>query len=156
LGIWSFSGAWCLDFGASLHPRLPHLYPTHSLLHPKTIVQSHRRATFTKDGQTPTGYARSRIEIKNATMKTSTKLALLGLFTAGVAAWTLTAQDAGNPPPNQERPPRNQDGPPPGGPDRAGGGQRPVMMPLISALDANHDGVIDADEIKNASAALMA
>ena len=28
------------------------------------------------------------------------------------------------------------------------------MMPLIGALDANHDGVIDADEIKNAAAAL--
>lgn len=28
------------------------------------------------------------------------------------------------------------------------------MPPLIAALDANHDGVIDADEIANAPAAL--
>jgi hypothetical protein len=29
------------------------------------------------------------------------------------------------------------------------------MLPLLGALDANHDGVIDADEIKNASAVLL-
>jgi len=33
-------------------------------------------------------------------------------------------------------------------------GHRPPMPPIIGALDANHDGVIDADEIANASAAL--
>jgi hypothetical protein len=43
------------------------------------------------------------------------------------------------------------DGPPPGGPD--GQHHRPPL-PLITALDANHDGVIDASEITNASAAL--
>lgn len=51
------------------------------------------------------------------------------------------AQDANDP-----RPPRREGGP---GAD----GQRPVP-PLFAALDTNHDGVIDADEIKNASAAL--
>lgn len=47
------------------------------------------------------------------------------------------------------------DGPP--GPRGQGSpgmaGQRPPP-PVIAALDANHDGVIDADEIKNASNAL--
>ncbi|HXT12286.1 MAG TPA: EF-hand domain-containing protein [Candidatus Angelobacter sp.] len=33
-------------------------------------------------------------------------------------------------------------------------GHRPPPSPLMHALDANHDGVIDADEIANASAAL--
>ncbi len=33
-------------------------------------------------------------------------------------------------------------------------GHRPPPIALIGALDANHDGVIDADEIANASAAL--
>jgi len=45
----------------------------------------------------------------------------------------------------------------PGG-DGAGGGQRmhgrPPVPAIVKALDANHDGVIDADEITNASAAL--
>ncbi len=82
-------------------------------------------------------------------MKTSTKLALLGSAALSVAAWTLTAQDAGDSSPNRDRPPRREEGA--SGPGRDG--QRP-MMPLIAALDANHDGVIDADEIKNAAAAL--
>src|SRR6266568_1420964 len=83
------------------------------------------------------------------TMKTSTKLALLSSVALGVTAWTLTAQDAGDSSPNRDRPPRREEGP--SGPGREG---RPPMMPLIGALDANHDGVIDADEIKNAAAAL--
>jgi hypothetical protein len=36
----------------------------------------------------------------------------------------------------------------PGGP--RGGGQRPPLPLIIQALDANGDGIIDADEIKNA------
>jgi hypothetical protein len=82
-------------------------------------------------------------------MKTSIKLGLLGSVALGIAAWTLTAQDAGDSSPNRDRPPRREDGA--SGPGRDG--QRP-MLPLIAALDANHDGVIDADEIKNAAAAL--
>ncbi len=46
-----------------------------------------------------------------------------------------------------------QDGPrPPRGP--RGDGPRPPMPPLVAALDANHDGVIDATELSNAAAAL--
>ena len=33
-------------------------------------------------------------------------------------------------------------------------GNRPPMSPIFEVLDANHDGVIDADEIANAPAAL--
>jgi hypothetical protein len=50
------------------------------------------------------------------------------------------------------------DGPPAGeagGPPPRFDGQRPQQPPpLINVLDANHDGVIDEDEIKNASEAL--
>lgn len=45
----------------------------------------------------------------------------------------------------------DQEGPGPGGP---GGHHHPPMLPLITALDTNHDGIIDADEIANAPAAL--
>jgi hypothetical protein len=43
-------------------------------------------------------------------------------------------------------------GPPPGGPGRHGPRRPP---PFITVLDANHDGVIDADEIANAPTALL-
>jgi len=62
----------------------------------------------------------------------------------GLSALNLSAQDPGGDP----RP-----GPPPGGP-RGGPPHRPP--PLIAALDANHDGRIDATEIANSSAALAA
>jgi hypothetical protein len=54
------------------------------------------------------------------------------------------AQDDDRPP---QRPPQGRDGAP--GFD----GPRPIP-PLMAALDANHDGVIDESEIKNASEAL--
>ena len=64
---------------------------------------------------------------------------ILTVLTLGIAAGLLqaSAQESGDQPP----------GPPPGGAKH----QRP---PIIAALDANNDGVIDADEIANASAAL--
>jgi hypothetical protein len=74
-------------------------------------------------------------------MKTNSLLTLVAAF--GVLSLTAFAQDAG--------------GPPQGGPGGQGGqgmgGRRPMPL-IIGALDANHDGVIDADEIANASAAL--
>jgi hypothetical protein len=78
-------------------------------------------------------------------MKTLTKLALMGAVGAG-ACWMLAlAQDSHSPPPN---------GGPPGGPGR--GGHRPPPPPLIvRALDTNHDGIIDANEIANAVAVLQ-
>jgi hypothetical protein len=58
-----------------------------------------------------------------------------------LAASSLSfAQDSGKP-----------DGPPPG---QSGDGQRRPPQPLLHLFDANHDGVIDADEIANAPAAL--
>jgi EF hand len=65
------------------------------------------------------------------------------LLAAALAAVSLTAiaQDGGRPP----------------GPEgsRPEGGRPPRMPnPVIEALDANHDGVIDATEIDNAAVAL--
>ena len=70
------------------------------------------------------------------------------LIAAGALGITalLIAQDG--PPPGDNGP---KDGP--GGPGGPGGHRFPPIA-LIGALDANHDGVIDAEEIANASEAL--
>ena len=49
---------------------------------------------------------------------------------------------------------QNEGGPPPGGPDGFHGA--PPLPPIMMALDANRDGIIDSNEIANASAALKA
>jgi hypothetical protein len=82
-------------------------------------------------------------------MKTTSKL-LVGVLALGCSALMLTAQKG---------PDGGQDGPPlrDGGPNEhqgPGPGRRHRPPPIIAALDANHDGVIDESEIANASAAL--
>jgi len=64
-------------------------------------------------------------------MNMKTTLALLAL---GMSALAVNAQNDN------------------GGPTMKG--HRPPPLPLVTALDANHDGVISADEIANAPAAL--
>jgi hypothetical protein len=76
-----------------------------------------------------------------------------------VPALTLRAQDAGGPPPHQGGQQGGhqlgQQGGPGGEQGGPGGGERRRFMPpIIAALDANSDGVIDEQEIANASAAL--
>jgi hypothetical protein len=71
----------------------------------------------------------------------------LALTALGAVALIASAQDS-------------NDGPPPGGgPDGPGMGGGPrhhhPPLPLVLALDTNHDGIIDAAEIANASAALL-
>jgi hypothetical protein len=76
-------------------------------------------------------------------MKHTRVLALLALSATALIA---VAQD-------------NNDGPPPGGGPGGGGPgghhHRPPPLPIVLALDTNHDGIIDAGEIANASAALL-
>ena len=86
-------------------------------------------------------------------MKTVTKI-LSAVAAAGLAAWVVQAQDAGNQPPAGERPGQRQGGPNggQGGPGRDG--QRPPAPPIVRALDLNGDGVIDAEEIAKASESL--
>src|SRR5262245_28455399 len=83
-------------------------------------------------------------------MKTMTKTAL-ALTALGLSAWILTAQDNG---PGPGPRPRRQPGPDGTAQNGPGGPRRPPP-PLIHALDANHDGEIDAAEIANASNALL-
>src|SRR5262245_15779568 len=75
-------------------------------------------------------------------MKMHIRILVAAVAIAGSAAY-LIAQDAGDQAPGR---------PGPGGPGGPGG-RRP-MPPVMAALDANHDGVIDAQEIDNAPAAL--
>jgi hypothetical protein len=75
-------------------------------------------------------------------MKTKIKMILASLA-LGASAFIAGAQD-------------NNDGPPGGGgPGGPGRHHRPPPLPIVTALDANHDGIIDSNEIANASAALL-
>ena len=75
----------------------------------------------------------------------------LTILALGTSALLVSAQD------------NNNDGPPgsggPGGGPGGPGGPRPSSssppLPIVTALDANHDGVIDATEIGNAGTALL-
>jgi len=81
-------------------------------------------------------------------MNKHSKILLLALALCG-SAFTLTAQDATNPPPTDLPPPQD------GGPGGPGPGHHPPPpCPLLLALDANGDGVIDEQEMANAPAAL--
>ena len=98
------------------------------------------------------GY-RKRLECKVNKQKTHVMKRTLIAIALALAASTLNtkAQDEGGaPPPPPDGPPPSEAGPQ-GGP---GGEHRRPKPPLEVALDANHDGVIDADEIANASEAL--
>lgn len=74
-------------------------------------------------------------------MKTTTKT-MLAMLALGASAFAVNAQDAhANGGDQNGAAPRHHRPPPPA---------------IIAAIDANHDGVIDADELANASAALKA
>lgn len=68
-------------------------------------------------------------------------------WTLGIVAAACVATAVAQPPAGRGGPGGPQGGP--GGP-----GQRPAM-PVIEALDADHDHVISAEELKNATAALL-
>ena len=78
-------------------------------------------------------------------MKTKMKT-MLAMLAFGTSALVAVAQDDSGGPPGGG----GQGGP--GGPGRSGHHRPP--LPIVMALDANHDGVIDSNEIANASAAL--
>ncbi|HUB86536.1 MAG TPA: EF-hand domain-containing protein [Verrucomicrobiae bacterium] len=71
-------------------------------------------------------------------MKTTTKT-LLALLALGASALAVNAQDANKPQGDNANGPR---------------GHRPPVPAIVMALDVNHDGVIDSNEIANASAEL--
>jgi hypothetical protein len=73
----------------------------------------------------------------------------LAVLALGASAIVASAQDNNTPPNGGNQDWQNGTGGP-------GGrmGRRPPPSPLMEALDVNHDGVIDADEIANAPAEL--
>jgi hypothetical protein len=79
-------------------------------------------------------------------MKTKILLTVLAL---GISAFIAGAQDNNDGPPGSGGP-GGQGGP--GGPGRH---HRPPPLPIVTALDVNHDGIIDSNEIANASAELL-
>jgi len=64
--------------------------------------------------------------------------ATIAALALGISALAVHAQDTDGPPDGQGQ----------------GGHHRPPPLPIVTAIDANHDRVIDADEVANASAAL--
>ena len=80
-------------------------------------------------------------------MKIKTMLAMLALGATALGVGCSSNRNCCCPPP-----PAGQAGGP-GGPGMRGH-RLPPPSPLMQALDVNHDGVIDADEIANAPAAL--
>jgi hypothetical protein len=79
-------------------------------------------------------------------MKTKTKI-IAAMLALGASALIIVAQDSGGSSGGQPGGPGG-----PGGPNRRG--MRPPLPAVVRALDANHDGIVDADEIANAPAAL--
>ena len=77
-----------------------------------------------------------------------TKMTMAWLAALGTLALAVKAQDAGGPPGGDDQ----GGGPGPGGP--GGGRHHPPIPAIVRALDVNHDGIIDSNEIANASAAL--
>jgi Ca2+-binding EF-hand superfamily protein len=94
----------------------------------------------------------TRIQNERQVMKLK-NIVLVTMLAIGSAVQIASAQD------NNDGPPGAGGGPGEGGPGGPGGfghhHHRPPPLPLITALDANHDGVIDSNEIANASAALL-
>src|ERR1035438_722701 len=78
-------------------------------------------------------------------MNIKTKI-MLTMLALGASAFIASAQD-------------DNDGPPAGGGSGGQGGpgghHRPPPLPIVIVLDVNHDGIIDSNEIANASAALL-
>jgi hypothetical protein len=77
--------------------------------------------------------------------------AMMAMLALGASALAVNAQDAGGTPPDdQSPPPQNGQG---GGPGM--NGHRPPPSPLFLALDVNRDGVLESNEIANASNELL-
>jgi hypothetical protein len=84
-------------------------------------------------------------------MKTSLQRIWIAVLVLSVCATVAFAQEEGGPPPQGGGQGQQEGGPP-------GQGQwhhRPPPLPIVVALDVNHDHIIDSNEIANASAALL-
>ena len=88
----------------------------------------------------------ARLPQKKEQTQMKMRIPALVALTLGLGAFTVLAQDQSGGP-----------GGPPGGGGfgRPPGGGHPPAMPIMTALDANADGTLDATEIANASASLL-
>lgn len=95
--------------------------------------------TATQHGQA------ARLPQKKEQTQMKMRITALVALTLGLGSFTVLAQDQSGGP-----------GGPPGGGGfgRPPGGGHPPAMPIMTALDANADGTLDATEIANASAVL--
>lgn len=126
---------------------------------PETDLQETPAATRSIDVRSgANSHNRNRKVERKHVMKKMTKILVLGLALS-TSATMLLAQD-GPPPRDDQRPPARDRGPRDyGRPDDsrrgpgAARGQRP-LNPFVLALDRNHDGVIDEQEIAQASESL--
>jgi hypothetical protein len=80
-----------------------------------------------------------------------TRELLIAAVAASIAASVAVAQGDSNPSPPPGSGQAQEQGEGPGQGHRH---HRPPPLPLVEALDANHDGVIDSNEIANAATAL--
>jgi hypothetical protein len=87
--------------------------------------------TATQHGQT------ARLPQKKEQTQMKMRITALVALTLGLGAFTVLAQDQS------------------GGPGGPPGGGHPPAMSIMTALDANADGTLDATEIANASASLL-
>ena len=76
-----------------------------------------------------------------------TKHILIAALATGLCAAVAFGQEEGGPPPQGQQ---GEDQ----GPGQGQWHHRPPPLPIVEVLDANHDGIIDSNEIANASAAL--
>ena len=123
----------------ALRGSVANAYNAEASLAGKTTMQL---VTATQHGQA----ARQPQKKEQTRMKMN--ITTLVALTLGLGAFTVLAQDQSGGP-----------GGPPGGGGRFDhhfGGGPPHVLPLMTALDANGDGELDATEIANASAALKA
>lgn len=81
------------------------------------------------------------------------KKSLILAVTLGLSCWTALAQEAKDPGQSPPPPPHGGPGKPggPGGPGRCG---PPPQPPVFMLMDTDKDGMLSADELKNAAAVL--
>jgi len=84
-------------------------------------------------------------------MKTLVQRIWIAVLALSVCATLAFAQEEGGPPPQGEEQGQQQGE----GPGQGHRHHRPPPLPIVEVLDANHDGIIDSNEIANASAALL-
>lgn len=124
-----------------------HIYACLTIFPPGDIISLQSRAFMFPQQDADNSPATDNKHLPHNTPMTPMNTLNRTLMALALAGATLTAiaqtDDGGRPPGG------------PGGPGGPEGGRPRMVSPLMEALDTNRDGVIDADELKNASASLL-